>query len=74
MILCVQRRRSKSEPTVNPEGLGAFETWLTYQEQLYADQKANAEHLKENPFALPKMIVIVLDADKELKARKGERR
>lgn len=71
IILCVQ---SKGKLTVDPESLRPVETWLTFQEQLYAGQKANAEHLKENPFVLPKTIVIVLDTDKELKARKGEKR
>ncbi len=29
--------------------LGAIESWITYQEQLQAQEKANAEILKNNP-------------------------
>jgi hypothetical protein len=61
-----------NEPTVDPESLGPNETWLTYQEQLQAGKKANDELLKENPSALPGIIYIVLDADKELQARKAK--
>jgi hypothetical protein len=68
-IICVQYW---SEPTIDQESLGLVETWLTYQEQLHAGQEANAELLRENLFALPQTIVIELDADKELQARKAK--
>ena len=49
--------------------LGPVETWITYQEQLQAGEKANAEYLKDNPGGLPEIITIELDVDKECKAR-----
>lgn len=60
---------SEHEPATDPDTLGPVETWLTFQQQLQAGQKANAEHLRENPFALPEIMVIVLDADEEVRAR-----
>jgi len=52
--------------------LGAVETWITYQEQLQAGEKANAEYLKENPGGLPEIVIIELDVDKEHQA--GQRK
>ena len=49
--------------------LGPVETWITYQEQLQAGEKANAEYLKDNPGGLPKIITIELDSEKECRAR-----
>ena len=49
--------------------LGPKETWITYQKQLQAGEKANAEYLKDNPGGLPKIITIELDIDKEYRAR-----
>ena len=49
--------------------LGPVETWITYQEQLQAGEKANAEYLKDNPRGLPKIITIELDVEKERRAR-----
>ena len=61
---------SESETiTESRESLGPVDTWITYIEQLQAGQRANAERLKENPYSLPKIIVIELDADKEVQAR-----
>ena len=51
------------------EKLGLVETWITYQEQLQAQEKANAEILKNNPNCLESLIMIELDVDKEYKAR-----
>ncbi len=67
MIVCLY-----SETETMAEGrdkLGPVETWITYQEQLQAGQEANAEYLKNNPYGLPKNIVIELDAGKEYQAR-----
>ena len=49
--------------------LGPVDTWITYQEQLHTQQEANAEYLKNNPYSLPQIIVIELDAGKEYQAR-----
>ena len=49
--------------------LGALETWITYQEQLQAQERANAERLKDNPNVLGAIIVIALDVDEEYQAR-----
>ncbi len=49
--------------------LGPVETWITYQKQLQAGEKTNAEYLKDNPGGLPEIITIELDVDKECKAR-----
>ena len=51
------------------EKLGPVETWITYQEQLQAQEKGNAEHLKDNPNGLGAAIIIDLDVDKEYQAR-----
>lgn len=51
------------------ESLGPVETWITYQKQLQAQQKANTERLKDNPYGLGATIVIDLDVDEEYKAR-----
>ncbi len=51
------------------EKLGPLKTWITYQEQLQAQQKANAERLKDNPNSLGAAIIINLDVDKEYQAR-----
>ena len=49
--------------------LGPVETWITHQEQLQAQQKANAELLKDDPNSLGVPIIIDLDVDKEYQAR-----
>jgi len=49
--------------------LGPTKTWITYQEQLHTQQKANAEFLKDNPNSLGAAIIIDLDIDKEYQAR-----
>jgi len=49
--------------------LGPTKTWITYQEQLQAQEKANAELLKDNPSNLGAPIIIDLDVDKEYQAR-----
>ena len=67
MIFCLY-----IETEIMAEGrdkLGPVETWITYQEQLQAGQEANAEYLKNNPYGLPEIIVIELDAGKEYQAR-----
>ena len=51
------------------EKLGRGETWITYQEQLQAQEKANADFLKDNPNSLGAPIIIDLDVDKEYQAR-----
>ena len=51
------------------EKLGSIKTWITYQEQLQAQQKANAERLKDNPNSLGAPIIIDLDVEKEYQAR-----
>ena len=57
-------------PTAEDEQkLGPHKTWLTYKQQLQAKQKANAEHLKENPGCLPGAIFIELDVEKEYQAK-----
>jgi len=61
---------SKSETiTENRDSLGPVDTWITYQEQLHAGQRTNAERLKNNPYSLPEIIVVELDAGKEVQAR-----
>ena len=52
------------------EKLGPAKTWITYQEQLQAQQKANAERLKDNPNSLGAIIVIDVNVDKEYQTRK----
>jgi len=49
--------------------LGPVETWITYQEQVQAQEKANAEFLKDNPNSLGAAIIIDLDVEKEYQAR-----
>jgi len=62
--------QSGRNPTAEEEQkLGPLKTWLTYKQQLQSKQKANAEHLKDNPGCLPKAIEIELDVDKEYQAR-----
>ena len=51
------------------EELGPVTTWITYQEQLQAQQKANAELLKDNPNSLGAPIIMDLDVEKEYQAR-----
>jgi len=81
--LSVGKRRKPTFPTTilclagghtanaeDKQKLGPKETWITYQEQLQPQQKANEEYQKENPDGLPAIIKIELDADKEYKARK----
>jgi len=51
------------------EKLGPVKTWITYQEQLQAQKKANTERLKDNPNSLGAAIIIDLDIDKEYQAR-----
>ena len=51
------------------EKLGPAKTWITYQEQLQAQKKANAELLKDNPNSLGAPIIINLDVDEEYQAR-----
>lgn len=48
--------------------LGLPETWITYNKQLQAQEKANIEYLKKNPRSLHKTIIIELDVDKEYQA------
>jgi hypothetical protein len=58
------------------EKLGPTKTWITYQEQLQAQEKANAELLKDNPNSLGAPIIIDMDVEKEYQAReqlKGQR-
>ena len=58
----------------NIERLGPLKTWITYQEQLQTQQKANAERLKDNPNSLGSTIVIDLDVDDEYQAREQLKR
>ena len=51
------------------EKLGPLKTWITYQEQLQAQKKANAELLKDNPNSLGMPIIIDTSVDKEYQAR-----
>ena len=51
------------------EELGPVTTWITYQEQLQAQQKANAELQKDNPNCLGAPVIIDLDVDEEYQAR-----
>ena len=53
----------------NYEELGPQETWITYQEQLQAQKKANAELLKDNPNSLGMPIIIDTSVDEEYQAR-----
>ena len=53
----------------NFEELGSQKTWITYQEQLQAQKKANAELLKDNPNSFGKVIFINLNVEKEYQAR-----
>jgi len=58
------------KPTAEEEQkLGPHKTWFTYRQQLQAQEKANSEHLKDNPGCLPGTIEIELDVDKEYQAR-----
>jgi hypothetical protein len=61
-ILSLAPRNSTGKDT---EKLGPTKTWITYQEQLHTQQKANAEFLKDNPNCLGAPIVIDLDVEKE---------
>ena len=49
--------------------LGPLKTWITHQEQLQPQEKANTEYLKDNPTSLGAPIFIRLDVDEEYKAR-----
>ncbi len=51
------------------EKLGPVKTWITYQEQLQAQQKANVERQKDNPNSIGATIIIDLDVEKEYQAR-----
>ena len=51
------------------ERLGPLKTWITYQEQLQAQKKANAERRKDNPNSAGATIIIETDVDKEYQAR-----
>ena len=51
------------------EKLGPVKTWTTYQRKLKAQQKANAELLKDDPYSLGAPIIINLDVDEEYQAR-----
>jgi len=51
------------------ERLGPAETWITYQEQLQAQEKANGEYLEDHSGCVPKVIVISLNADEECRRR-----
>ena len=51
------------------EELGPVKTWITYQEQLQAHEKANAERLRDNPNSLGAALIIRLDVDEEYQAR-----
>ena len=51
------------------ERLGTVETWITYQEQLQAQEKANAERLKDNPNSRGATIIIDTNVEKEYQAR-----
>jgi hypothetical protein len=36
--------------------LGPIQTWITYQEQLQAGERASDEYLKNNPNGLPEVV------------------
>ncbi len=68
LLILVLLKGRKVTPE-DKEELGANETWITYQEQLQAQQKANTERLKDNPNGLGAIITIDLDVDEEYQAR-----
>jgi len=51
--------------------LGPIQSWITYQEQFQAGERANDEYLKNNPNGLPEVVTIVYDVDKEYEAREN---
>ena len=60
-------------PTPEDEqALGSVETWITYQQQFKAQEKANAETLKDHPGCLGHSIIINVNVDKEYQARQRE--
>ena len=65
-LICVKPTNSTGKDI---DKLGSVKTWITYQEQLQAQEKANAEILKDNPNSLGVAIIIDLDVDKEYQAR-----
>ena len=57
-------------PTAEDElELGPTKTWITYRQQLQAQEEANVEYLKDHPGSLGHMIRIELDVDEEHRAR-----
>lgn len=65
-LICMKPTNSTGKDI---EKLGPVETWITYQEQLHAQEKANAELLKDDPNSLGAPIIIDLDVEKEYQAR-----
>jgi hypothetical protein len=67
--IVVALHRGREMTADERQRLGPVKNWITYQEQLQAGEKANAEYLKDNPDGLPRIIEIELDVDKEYQAR-----
>ncbi|MHC4112868.1 MAG: hypothetical protein ACYSUY_17475 [Planctomycetota bacterium] len=63
-LICVKPTNSTGKDI---DKLGPVKTWITYQEQLQAQEKANVELLKDNPNSLGAPIII--DVEKEYQAR-----
>ena len=49
--------------------LGPVETWITYQEQLQAEENAPIQLDKDDPSRLGAVIIMDLDVEKEYQAR-----
>ena len=67
-LQCGRRPTAQDEQT-----LGPVKNWITYKQQLQAQEKANAEYLKKHPGCLGQTIVISLDVDEEYR-RRSERK
>ena len=52
------------------EKLGPAEGWVTYQEQLRAQEAANAEYVRSRPGCIGCVIEINLNVDQEYEARR----
>jgi len=70
--------RGRQPTPEDGQELGPAAGWVTHQEQLRAQEAANAEHLKTHPGSVGNVITIELDVDEEYRARRaiarGERR
>ena len=63
------------QPTPEEERqLGPLDGWITYGQQLEAQEQANAQYLREHPGSLGNVIMIDVDVDREYEARRADDR